>query len=593
MTAQLGLIRTLSGSTSKFGSFDDGQFDELWFERHLSSNPSLALPECWYWIRKLQARFFAGDYASALEASSRAQRLLWTSWSLFETAEYHFNSALAHAASWDSGSPDQNQQHVEALAAHHRQLAVWSENCAGNVENRAALVGAEIARIEGRDFDAMGLYEKAVRSAHANGFIHNEAIAYEVAARFYGARGFDNFADAYLREARYCYLRWGADGKVRQLDHLYPHLKRDELAPGPTSTILTRVEVLDLATVISVSQAVSGEIVLDKLIDRLMRAAIEHAGADRAVLILPAGEHLQIDAEARTSGDDVIVKPGTAGAGGADVPASLVRYVMRTHEIAVVDDASAANPFFDDPYIALGRVRSVLCLPLINQGKLIRVLYLENSLTPHVFTAGQLTTLKVLVSQAAVALENARLYHDLESREAEIRLLRDRLYRENLALRDEVDRTSMFEEIVGSSNALKAVLSRIAKVAPTDSTVLITGETGTGKELIARAVHKRSRRSGRPFVSVNCAALAPSLISSELFGHEKGAFTGATQRRLGRFELGDGGTIFLDEVGELLPETQVALLRVLQEREFERVGGTQPIRVDVRLIAATNRDLRW
>ena len=187
--------------------------------------------------------------------------------------------------------------------------------------------------------------------------------------------------------------------------------------------------------------------------------------------------------------------------------------------------------------------------------------------------------------------ETSRLYGELQGREAEIRELKDQLYRENLALRDEVDRTSMFEEIVGSSEALKIVLSRIAKVAPTDSTVLIAGETGTGKELIARAVHKRSRRSGRAFVSVNCAALAPTLISSELFGHERGAFTGATQRRLGRFELADGGTIFLDEVGELLPETQVALLRVLQEREFERVGGTQPIPVDVRVIAATNRDL--
>src|SRR4029077_21188889 len=176
--------------------------------------------------------------------------------------------------------------------------------------------------------------------------------------------------------------------------------------------------------------------------------------------------------------------------------------------------------------------------------------------------------------------------------ETEIRALKDQLYRENLALRDEVDRASMFEEIVGSSNALRTVLSRVAKVAPTDSTVFITGETGTGKELIARAVHKRSKRAGRPFVSVNCAALAPALISSELFGHEKGAFTGAMQRRLGRFELADGGTIFLDEVGELLPETQVSLLRVLQEREFERVGGTQPIRVDVRVIAATNRDLK-
>ena len=176
--------------------------------------------------------------------------------------------------------------------------------------------------------------------------------------------------------------------------------------------------------------------------------------------------------------------------------------------------------------------------------------------------------------------------------EAEIRALRDQLYKENLALRDEVDRASMFEEIVGTSKPLRAVISRIAKVAPTDSTVLITGETGTGKELFARAVHKRSARSVRAFVSLNLAALAPSLISSELFGYEKGAFTGATQRRLGRFELADGGTIFLDEVGEVPPDIQVALLRVLQEREFERVGGTQSIKVNVRVIAATNRDLK-
>src|SRR6202008_701942 len=166
-----------------------------------------------------------------------------------------------------------------------------------------------------------------------------------------------------------------------------------------------------------------------------------------------------------------------------------------------------------------------------------------------------------------------------------------KLQQENVALRAEIDKASMFEEIVGTSRPLKAVLSRIAKVAPTDSTVLITGETGTGKELIARAVHKRSQRSGHAFVSVNCAALAPTLISSELFGHEKGAFTGAVQRRLGRFEMADGGTIFLDEVGELLPDTQAALLRVLQEREIERVGGGHPIQVDVRIIAATNRDL--
>ncbi len=167
----------------------------------------------------------------------------------------------------------------------------------------------------------------------------------------------------------------------------------------------------------------------------------------------------------------------------------------------------------------------------------------------------------------------------------------ERTQNENLVLREEIDRSSMFEEIVGSSEPLRRVLAQVAKVAPTDSTVLILGETGTGKELIARAIHKRSNRSNRAFIRVNCAAIPPSLIASELFGHEKGAFTGAMQRRVGRFESADGGTIFLDEVGDLPPETQIALLRVLQEREFERVGGSQTVPVDVRVLAATNADL--
>jgi transcriptional regulator with GAF, ATPase, and Fis domain len=177
---------------------------------------------------------------------------------------------------------------------------------------------------------------------------------------------------------------------------------------------------------------------------------------------------------------------------------------------------------------------------------------------------------------------------DIEDR----RRTEERLQQENVALREEIDKTSMFEEIVGSAPALTSVLSRLSKVALTDSTVLITGETGTGKELVARAIHRRSPRASRAFIAVNCAAVPRDLIASELFGHEKGAFTGALQRRLGRFELADGGTIFLDEVGEFAFDTQAALLRVLQEREFERVGGQRSISVDVRVIAATNRDLR-
>src|SRR5882672_551831 len=214
---QLGLIRTLRGLTPKFGSFDDGQFDELGIERRFARSPHLAHASR-YWIRKLQARFFAGEYAAAVEASSRAQSLLWTVVSHFETAEYDFYGALSRAASCDSARAAERQPHMEALSAHHKQLQVWAANCPDNFENRAALVGAEIARIEGQELDAERLYEQAIRSACANGFIHIEALANELASRFYAARGFEKIARLYLQDACYGYLCWGADGKVRQLE---------------------------------------------------------------------------------------------------------------------------------------------------------------------------------------------------------------------------------------------------------------------------------------------------------------------------------------------------------------------------------------
>jgi transcriptional regulator with GAF, ATPase, and Fis domain len=188
--------------------------------------------------------------------------------------------------------------------------------------------------------------------------------------------------------------------------------------------------------------------------------------------------------------------------------------------------------------------------------------------------------LSVAANQILISCQTSALLHEQRRKEQVV-----------VALEEEIDRASMFEEIIGSSPAIQHVLSRVAKVAPADTTVLVLGETGTGKELVARGIHKRSKRFEQPFVNVNCAATPPSLIASELFGHEKGAFTGADQRRLGRFELAKGGTIFLDEIGELSPENQIAFLRVLQEREFERVGGTQVISADVRVVAATNRDL--
>jgi PAS domain S-box-containing protein len=425
IAAQLGLIRTLRGLTTQFGSFDSQEFDEVQFERHLAGDPVLALPECWYWIRKVQARFFARDYSSAIQASLHAERLLWTSPSFFEVAEYHFYSALTRAASYELAAADQRLTHLEALAAHRRQLEIWATNCPENFENRAALVGAEIARIKGRALDAMELYEQAIRSARANGFVHNEALANELAAHFYAARGFEKIAYAYVQDARYGYLRWGAAGKVRQLDQLYPHLREEEPVPDSTTTVGTQVKHLDLATVIKVSQAVSSEVVLEKLIDRLMRTAIEHAGAERGLLILPRGVELQIQAEATSGGNSITIEVCEAPISSAEVPESVIQYAARTQESVILDDASARGPFCDDEYIRGKQLRSILCLPLAKQGRLVAVLYLENNLAANAFTPARIAVLNVLASAAAISLENSRLYRELQEREAKIRRLVD------------------------------------------------------------------------------------------------------------------------------------------------------------------------
>jgi predicted ATPase/signal transduction histidine kinase/PAS domain-containing protein len=445
----LGLVRMLQGLTSKFGSFNDDQFDEAQTETRLASNPDFALAECLYHLRKLQAYFHAGDFAAAIHAASRAERsyplaLRW----MFTAADYHFYTALSYAASCDSAPAGERQQHLDALAAHHRQLQAWAENCPENFETRAALVGAEIARIEGRELDAERLYEQAIRSARANGFVHNEAIANELAARFYTARGFEQIAHLYLRNARHCYLSWGADGKVRQLDELYPYLREEEPIPGRTSTIGAPVEHLDLATVIKVSHAISGEIVLHKLIDKLMRIALEQAGAERALLVLARGNEQRIEAEASSGRGQVTVHFRRSLVTPSELPESLLRYVVRTRESVTLDDASIENLFSEDEYIRQKRPRSVFCLPLIKQGELVGVLHLENNLAARVFTPDRLATLELIASQAAISLEQARLYAELS--------------RTNKDLQSEINERKRAEEELRRSEAFLAQGQRIS-----------------------------------------------------------------------------------------------------------------------------------
>jgi PAS domain S-box-containing protein len=430
MSAPLALIRMLRGKTAKFGRLDDGGFTERSFEERATGQSSRAFLECYYWIRKLQARFFAGDYVSAVDAAHKVEawyaRSAPLSLLMLARTEYHFYAALARAALCQPADSDAHENHREALENHERELCGWAKNCPQNFEGRATLVSAEIARIAGRPLEAMDLYERAIASARAHGFVHDEAIACELAARLYAARGFEDVAHLYLGNARTAYLRWGADGKVRQLDQLHPWLRQDGHAQSPMGTIEAPVEQLDLATVIEVSQALSGEMDLDKLIDKLMRAAIAQAGAERGLLIFPHDEELQIDAEATAHGGDVAVHFPERGADvSIALPQSLIRYTTRTRETVILDDASSQNLFSADPYIVQRRARSILCLPLINQRRLIGILYLENNLTPRVFSPERITMLKVLASQAAVALENSRLYRDLADREARIRRLWD------------------------------------------------------------------------------------------------------------------------------------------------------------------------
>lgn len=431
MTAQLRLAKALRGLTANFGSFNDTVFDEAQFEQHLCADPGRALVTCWYWIRKLQARFHAGDYACAIAAASNAEPLLWTSPFCFEVAEYHYYDALARAAHCDSVSADERPRHLAALSTHHKRLELWANNCPENFTDRAALIAAEIARLEARDSDAMRLYEQAIQSAREHHFVQNEAIAYERASAFYRTRGFETFADTYMQKARDCFARWGADGKVRQIDACAPQL-REEPASLAANAFGNGAQ-LDLLSVTKASQAISGEIVLEDLVDTLMHILLENAGAQTCHLLLARNDSLVLAAEASVEQQTIQVRRHLGRALLAQalpessrresvLPASITNYVQRCQERILLPDAMQSNPYAADDYFARRQPKSVLCLPIMRRSALIGLLYLENNLATHAFTPERVTVLELLASQAAISLENALLYADLQRENSERKL---------------------------------------------------------------------------------------------------------------------------------------------------------------------------
>ncbi len=480
------------------------------------------------------------------------------------------------------------------LAACKARLQAQAEATPELHGHRWDLVTAHDHRSAGRVDEALALYEKAAVGARRNNFPHEEALARELAGELCVELGRHRAAAACLREAFSAYRRWGARAKLDQLHEWYPDLL--EASADPSS--------LDAASLKRAENLLQTELDLAKLLRRLVALLLQNAAARRGFLLRSerlrgarprnSRERIVIEASGSVDGKVRVSEEKTLDA-EPEIAATIVRFVARTQETVTLGEATRDSRFASDPYIERRRPRSVLCFPLLHGGELAAIVYLENDRSPDVFSPERSGAVRLLASQAAAALENARLHHSLKQEvetrrraEAELAALKDRLEAEKVYLQEEIQ--SHFEEIVGNSDAIRRVLYKVEQVAATDATVLILGETGTGKELFARALHRLSPRRERPLVKVNCAALPATLIESELFGHEKGAFTGALCRKAGRFELADSGTLFLDEIGDLPLDLQAKLLRVLQEGEFERLGGLT-LKVDVRIIAATNRDL--
>jgi PAS domain S-box-containing protein len=412
-------VISLRGRTNETLKLDDDTFNEaVCFEAIIKSNFGCAIGV--YRIIKVMLAFLDGRYADALEAADQAEAVLSSVMALSIEATFHFFHVLTLTALYPEASEEQQQAYGDILAAKRRKFEMWAEHCPENYQNRHALVSAELARLAGRDLDAIRLYEQAVRSARENGFLHHEGVANELAGRFYLSRDLQTNADAYLRNARHCFALWGADGKVAQLDELYPGLATSE-GRQPTTTLGSDIRQFDTASLLKASQALSSEIELPGLIRRLMTIALQTAGADRGLLIVPRQGGYRIEAEARIAGDKIVLNQEPVADSAA--PAALLRYVIHTQESVIIDDALKPHLFPRDDYLARNATRSVFCLPLVRQGKLGGLLYLENTVTAGVFTARRSALLDVLASQAAISLENTRLYADLQERENKVRRL--------------------------------------------------------------------------------------------------------------------------------------------------------------------------
>ncbi|AKU93819.1 Signal transduction histidine kinase CheA [Labilithrix luteola] len=405
-------IASLQGTTDDPLGMQDASFDEA-ASIAVVSKATFGTGIAFYHVMKTVLAFHQGRFDEALRAADAAKPFVATIMALAIEATYHFYEGLATAALLSNAVADERQSLVQVVADKASKFARWAALCPATFDARHSLLLAEIARVEGRHLEAMDLYEAACRLGRMHGIARDEAMALELSGLFYEARGLETTARAHFRDARDRYARWGAKSKVRELEARRPYL-REGGQSSSTPTIGAQVEHLDLATVVRVLQALSSEIILDKWIDVLMTLALEDAGARRGILLVPSDAGLRCLAEAVASTTSVAVRIPKSDEGAPALPRSVLSYVERTHKTVVLDNAAGASEYSADPYVVAKRSQSILCMPLVKRGELAGVLYLENELAPSVFVPHRTAVLRLVVAQAAVSLENARLYTDLQ-----------------------------------------------------------------------------------------------------------------------------------------------------------------------------------
>ncbi|WRH66624.1 MAG: GAF domain-containing protein [Planktothrix sp. GU0601_MAG3] len=424
LTGLRGILLNLIGETPDLLSFDAPEITELDYIEISQKNQKF-YSLCLYKIYKLQVLYLYGEVESALKITLEAEELLQFILGLIPVTEYYFYSSLILIANLEKVSESQQQQFLEKIKSNQEKFKIWSDNCPSNFLSKYLLVAAELARISQLPFEAIDLYEQAISTAQEAGFIQNVALSHELTAKFWMSHSKLKYANIHLKEAYYSYQRWGAVRKIEQLETKYPQLKylatpKPALFEAESVTLSTShggsLALLDLSTVIKASQAISREIVLEKLLANLMKIVIENAGAQKGFLILYNNDKLVIEAEASTDNEEVIVHPKINVENGSSLPLTVIYYVERTGQDVVLMNATLEGQFTHDLYISNHQVKSILCTPIISQGKILGILYLENNLTAGAFTSERIEVLSLLSSQAAVSLENALLYASVENK---------------------------------------------------------------------------------------------------------------------------------------------------------------------------------